>query len=340
MELRDDGLDEFFSSVLPSLDERQRRMVAAAMAAALGRGGQAKVASASGLARKTIAAGRKELPGPPHLAAWVRRPGGGRKRTVDLDDGLLAALESLLEPGATGSATPPLMWTTRSLRALSAELGRGGHQASPSLVRRTLIDLGCEVGADDRSGRAGPLAADRQFAYVNDQVGGYLRDGQPVIALSCSRDEPTATDTAGASRVTVAQARDNVDVATLAVTMIGWWLDRLGDTQSAPLTRLMIVPDARSHLLRSGTFRGELAALAASRKVVISVCHLPSGVWRWAVTGLRVVTSVTMDSPTCRRNSSAPSSSPSPTQRASNLAAVAVVQVRQPPRPPFGVPAS
>jgi hypothetical protein len=203
-----------------------------------------------------------------------------------------------------------------------------------------LIDLGCEVGADDRSGRAGPLAADRQFAYVNDQVGGYLRDGQPVIALSCSRDEPTATDTAGASRVTVAQARDNVDVATLAVTMIGWWLDRLGDTQSAPLTRLMIVPDARSHLLRSGTFRGELAALAASRKVVISVCHLPSGVWRWAVTGLRVVTSVTMDSPTCRRNSSAPSSSPSPTQRASNLAAVAVVQVRQPPRPPFGVPAS
>ena len=43
MELLESALAGFFETVGPHLNERQRRVVAGAMAAALGRGGQARV---------------------------------------------------------------------------------------------------------------------------------------------------------------------------------------------------------------------------------------------------------------------------------------------------------
>ncbi len=41
MELTEEGLERFFLTVLPHLDERQRRVTVGAMAEVLGRGGQA-----------------------------------------------------------------------------------------------------------------------------------------------------------------------------------------------------------------------------------------------------------------------------------------------------------
>ncbi len=47
-------LREFFDTVLPHLDERQRRVVAGSMARGLGRGGKTRVAEASGMSRNTV----------------------------------------------------------------------------------------------------------------------------------------------------------------------------------------------------------------------------------------------------------------------------------------------
>jgi hypothetical protein len=56
-----EGLDLKMKSLLPCLDERYRRLVAAAEARSLGHGGIAAVSRASGLSRTTIAAGIREL---------------------------------------------------------------------------------------------------------------------------------------------------------------------------------------------------------------------------------------------------------------------------------------
>src|SRR6266567_2628129 len=64
----------------------------------------------------------------------VRRPGGGRKRAADLDPGLVPALLALVEPDERGDPVSPLRWTTKSLRALSAELSQQGHRAGPDTV--------------------------------------------------------------------------------------------------------------------------------------------------------------------------------------------------------------
>ena len=53
-----------YASVLPHLNERQRRLVAAADAQLLGYGGIAQVARAAGLNRSTVHRGLQDLAGP------------------------------------------------------------------------------------------------------------------------------------------------------------------------------------------------------------------------------------------------------------------------------------
>src|ERR1700682_1571788 len=72
---------ERFSAVAPFLDERGRRLVAAAEAFAAGYGGITAVAMATGVAPSTIGRGLKEL-AQDEPSERIRRPGAGRKRTI------------------------------------------------------------------------------------------------------------------------------------------------------------------------------------------------------------------------------------------------------------------
>ena len=75
-----------FEDLARVLDERTRRLVAAAEAEALGFGGVTAVARASGLSGGTVIRGTAELKtAPPPRGPRVRRKGAGRKRTVDQD---------------------------------------------------------------------------------------------------------------------------------------------------------------------------------------------------------------------------------------------------------------
>src|SRR6516164_11167942 len=69
----------------PSLNERGRRLFAAAQARALGYGGVAAVARATGIAPSTIGRGLKELAAGAVAGGRARRRGGGRKKLIDRD---------------------------------------------------------------------------------------------------------------------------------------------------------------------------------------------------------------------------------------------------------------
>src|SRR5881296_4080982 len=126
-----------FRLIEPHLDERLRRLVAAAEVAAAGAGGVSAVARATGVSRRAIRAGAQELKvrGAATLAPGrIRRPGGGRKRTIDQDPTLLADLEKLIEPTTRGDPESPLRWTCKSVRQLAQELRHEHHQVSHQLV--------------------------------------------------------------------------------------------------------------------------------------------------------------------------------------------------------------
>src|SRR3954451_18812726 len=60
----------------------------------------------------------------------ARREGGGRRRLVERDAGLLPPLLALVEPDVRGVPRSPLRWTTKSSRKLAGELRRQGWQIS------------------------------------------------------------------------------------------------------------------------------------------------------------------------------------------------------------------
>src|ERR1700760_2065965 len=115
---------ERFSAVAPFLDERGRRLVAAAEAFAAGYGGIAAVAIATGVAPSTIGRGLKEL-AQDEPSERGQRPGAGRKPAIVKDPTLVADLEALVEPTTRGDPESPLRWTCK---AVAETLQQHGHQ--------------------------------------------------------------------------------------------------------------------------------------------------------------------------------------------------------------------
>src|SRR5215471_13892169 len=179
-----------FAAIFPHLDERQRRLLTGAEARALGHGGIRLVARAAGVREATVSLGVDELDAGAEPLGRVRRPGGGRKRAADLDPGLLPALLALVEPDERGDPMSPLRWTTKSTRALAAELAAQGHRVSADTVGGLLRGEGFSLQASAKTveGRQHP-DRDAQFRYISEQARAFQDAGDPVISVDTKKKE-------------------------------------------------------------------------------------------------------------------------------------------------------
>jgi hypothetical protein len=190
-----EGIRRKFFALSPVMDERMRRQWAASEAMALGWGGVAAVAEATGLAWNTIKAGMRELEQraehPDELTEErVRGCGGGRKRLMDTDPQLLKALEALVDPATRGHPESPLRWTCKSTAKLAEELTRQKHPVTDRTVATMLKQAGYSLQAN-RKTREGNQHPDRnaQFEYINGQVITFHRQRQPVISVDTKKKE-------------------------------------------------------------------------------------------------------------------------------------------------------
>ena len=124
------------------LDERGRRLYAAAEVRTAGRGGLATVSKITGLARSTINRGKADLDAQPLPKGRVRRAGGGRRLLCENDPGLIPALKRLVEPATLGDPVRPLIWVSKSMAKLATTLTEMGHPVSADTVRTELVKLG------------------------------------------------------------------------------------------------------------------------------------------------------------------------------------------------------
>src|SRR6266705_1841270 len=180
---------ERFSAVAPFLDERGRRLVAAAEAFAAGYGGITAVAMATGIAPSTIGRGLKEL-AQDEPSERIRRPGAGRKPTILKDPTLLPGLEALVEPTTRGDPDSPLRWVCKSVRRLAQALQAQGHEVSRTLVAHLLNEAGYSLQGN-RKTTEGDSHPDRdaQFGYINTQVTTAFAEQQPVISVDTKKKE-------------------------------------------------------------------------------------------------------------------------------------------------------
>src|SRR5437868_8461454 len=311
---------ERFSAVAPFLDERGRRLVAAAEAFAAGYGGIAAVAMATGVAPSTIGRGLKELAQdePPASARAgspprIRRPGAGRQRTISKDPRLLPDLEALVEPTTRGDPQSPLRWTCKSVRHLAQALQAQGHAVSRTLVAHLLSEV--QANRKTTEGDSHP-DRDAQFGYINTQVTTALAEEQPVISVDTKKKEligdfrnngreyrpqgnpeevrvhdflikelgravPYGVYDLAANSGWVSVGVDH-DTAAFAVNSIRQWWRNLGRARYPNATRLLITADGGgSNGSRVRLWKRELQKLANELGIDIVVSHLPPGTSKW-----------------------------------------------------------
>jgi len=185
-----------FRSLSAFLNGRMRRLVAAAESDAIGYGGVSAVARATGVSRRAITEGMKELNqrkgtrGARSSPFRIRRKGAGRKRTVEKDRTLLEDLDRLVDPATRGDPESPLRWTCKSVRRLARELQHEGHAVSYQTVAELLHALDYSLQANQKT-LEGSRHADRdeQFEHINRKAQRYLKQGQPVISVDTKKKE-------------------------------------------------------------------------------------------------------------------------------------------------------
>lgn len=314
-----EALARKFEALAGVLDERTRRLVAAAEASAIGFGGVTTVARASGLSRGTVIRGMAELTTAPKLARTqrIRRQGAGRKRTVDQDATLRSDLEGLVEPVTRGDPESPLRWTCKSVRQLAAELRRRGHQTSHRMVAELLhaMDYSLQANRKTLEGSSHP-DRDAQFHHIRDKIREFQADRQPVISVDTKKKELVGDfknngrelrpkgdpekvrvhdfkipELGRAAPYGVYDVTRNAgwvsvgvdhDTAAFAAQSIRRWWQSMGAEAYPKARRLLITADSGgSNGARVRLWKLELQRLADETGLEISICHLPPGTSKW-----------------------------------------------------------
>ncbi len=75
----------------------------------------------------------------------------------------------------------PLLWTCQSTHQLATVLSQEGNPISPDTVGRLLAEMGYSLQANLKTLEEGANHPDRdrQFHYLNREVGRFLRRGDP-----------------------------------------------------------------------------------------------------------------------------------------------------------------
>jgi hypothetical protein len=308
-----------YQALAPLMDERVLRRWAATEAQALGWGGIAAVAEATGLSRTTVRSGIAELhgPRPEPPPDRIRRPGAGRPRLTDVDPRLLDDLHKLLEPATLGDPEAPLLWTSKSTRHLADALVALGHEISHDSVGRALEDVGYRLQAN-RKTEEGDDHPDRdaQFEYINRCVRRFQKRRQPVVSIDAKKRElignyrnPGREWRPGGSpqRVRTHDFRDkelgvgipygvydltrndgwvNVgidhDTAEFATESVRRWWERMGSAAYPAAEELLMTADGGgSNGSRARLWKLMLQRLADRLGLRITVCHFPPGTSKW-----------------------------------------------------------
>jgi hypothetical protein len=300
------------------LDERGRRLFAAAEVRTAGHGGLAAVAEITGLARSTIGRGLKDLGVPALADGRVRREGGGRRELAEVDATLVADLQHLAEPMTMGDPMRPLKWVSKSPAKLAVALRESGHEVSPNTVSKLLktkLEYSRQVNRKTHEGASHP-DRNAQFEHINAKVIAAETAGQPVISVDTKKKELIGNYKNSGSdyrpkgspaHVKVHDFEDKElgkvapygvydvaanegwvsvgitsDTAEFAAASIRTWLERMGRKRYPGMRELTITADCGgSNGARVRLWKVCLQKLADETGLMLRVHHYPPGTSKW-----------------------------------------------------------
>lgn len=310
-----------YQAIGRTLNERQRRLWAATEAQSIGYGGVSTVWRATGISRRAIHVGLKELDArterDDEAVTSIRQSGGGRKSLTESQPGLLGALAALVEPTARGTPNASLQWSCKSTRYLAGELQGQGFEIERQKVSDLLDELGYSLQAN-RKVKEGAQHPDRdaQFKHIATQIANFGETQQPAISVDTKKKElvgdfknngrewhrhhqPTAVRVhdfqdkrlgkaipygvydIAANEGWVSVGIDH-DTAQFAVASIHSWWRRMGQRRYTHADALLITADGGgSNGSRSRLWKVSLQHLANQLRFPICVCHYPPDTSKW-----------------------------------------------------------
>jgi hypothetical protein len=325
------GVRGRFALLSGHLDERSKRLWAAAEAISFGYGGTEAVVRATGIAASTIRRGVADLRAGEVLEGRVRHRGGGRRRIVDADAGVLEDLDRLADDGERGDPERPLRWCSKSHARLADGLRSLGHAVCARTVASLLVLSGwsLQANAKTREGRQ-HLDRDAQFRYINEQITGALASGHAAVSVDTKKKELVGDfknagrelrRTGQPARVRAHDFKDKElgkvapygvydlkhdegfvsvgisnDTAQFSVASIRAWWRQLGRQRFPNASGLLITADcggSNSH--RARLWKVELQSLADLIAIPITVCHFPPGTSKWNKVEHRLFSYISMN---------------------------------------------
>jgi hypothetical protein len=302
-----------------TMDERARRLWAGTEAGAIGYGGVAAVARATGMAISTVRKGRDEARAGARRedVVRVRRSNGKRPYEVAHPE-VWPALEKLVDPVTRGDPESPLRWTCKSTQVLSTELfAQHGVRISDRTVAKLLRDHGYSLQAPNKSVE-GTQHPDRnaQFEHINTKAQDCVARGVPVISVDTKKKELVGNFKNAGREWQPQSEPDRVDVhdfpsdalgkaipygvydvaaddgfvsvgvdhdtPVFAVTSIEAWWSQVGAKRYPDAREIFITADAGgSNSYRSHVWKQQLQRLADKLDMSIQVSHFPPGTSKW-----------------------------------------------------------
>jgi hypothetical protein len=303
----------------PTMDERARRLWAGTEAGAIGYGGVATVARATGMAISTVRKGRDEARAGARTEDVVKvRRSTGKRPFEAANPEVWPALEKLVDPATRGDPESPLRWTCKSTHVLASELFEQHRiRISDKTVAKLLREHGYSLQAPNKAveGAQHP-DRNRQFEHINAMAERSLDHGVPVISVDTKKKElvgnfknggrewqpegepelvdvhdfpqdaigkaiPYGVYDVGANDGFVSVGVDH-DTPVFAVTTIEAWWKQVGSQRYANAREIFITADAGgSNGYRSHVWKFELQRLADKLGIAIRVSHFPPGTSKW-----------------------------------------------------------
>lgn len=305
--------------IFETLTETQKRWMAAEKAFELGYGGVTKVSTATGLSRTTIHRGMDELKSRKKLdqSGRQRIEGGGRKKVAETEEGLIDAIDGILDESTAGDPMSAIKWTNKSVRAIADQLSKMGFDINFNTVNRLLNELGYSLQSNRKSlSRENNPDRDRQFKLINRKISKFLYEGSPVISVDTKKKEmignfknsgkiwrrrgdpklvedhdfssrskgkaiPYGTYDVGKNQgfVNVGISADTADFAVNSI--LRWWND-FGVRNYPDASRILICADGGgSNGSRSRLWKYNLQRFADKTGLEIFVAHYPPGTSKW-----------------------------------------------------------
>ena len=304
------------AAVLPLLNERQSRLYLAAESKSIGWGGLSKISLLSRVSRRTIAKGAHEVSATAPTGR-IRKAGGGRKKSAEKHPALLATIASLVAPHTMGDPTNPLLWTSKSVRKITAELAASGLKVCHEVVRTNLSALGFSLQANKKTDEGGKAEdRDEQFEHINAVALSFMAQGNPVISVDCKKKElvgnfknngtewrvkkepievkaydfidPDLGKAVPYGGYDIAQNEGFVnvgisaDTAAFAVHSIRSWWQHMGQPLYPDATELYLNADGGgSNSTRGRLWKHELQRFSTETGLTITVSHFPPGTSKW-----------------------------------------------------------